>query len=444
MTRQRRRRIRTALAGAAALLCTACASAANPTDDTSCPPSAGPVTLTYWAWAPHLEDTIARWNRANPDIQVKLVRSPKGAEGTYGRLFNSVRAGSPPDLGQVEFHALPQFRVRRALRDIGNCPGVTEAKPKFVDWTWAQASLGGIGNSVYAIPQDTGPMALLYRADIFERYGITPPRTWEEFERTAATLHAANPKIRLTNFPQDPNWLAAMAWQAGETWFAQDGKRWTVGLDGPGSLRVADFWQRMIDAGTVSSALENALPDTALTSGETAALIQPAWYTTVLAAKAPATKGRWAIAPLPQWDPGRPLGANMGGSTVVVPAGAKHPAEAARFAVWLNTDPEAVALNAANAGLFPATTDGQRNLTEDAKTLAFFGGRPIYPVFRAAAAQVDPSWAWSPTWDLDLKHMQDQLRGLSGPGGSVRQALLNSNAAVINDLRLQANPVATR
>ena len=34
------------------------------------------------------------------------------------------------------------------------------------------------GKAVYGIPQDTGPMALLYNKKIFDQYGLTVP-TWQ-------------------------------------------------------------------------------------------------------------------------------------------------------------------------------------------------------------------------------------------------------------------------
>ena len=59
------------------------------------------------------------------------------------------------------------------------------------------AQVSGPNGEVWAIPQDTGPLGMLYRKDIFDQYGIQAPTTWDEFAAAARKLHAANPKAYL-------------------------------------------------------------------------------------------------------------------------------------------------------------------------------------------------------------------------------------------------------
>ena len=47
---------------------------------------------------------------------------------------------------------------------------------------------------------------------------------------------------------------------------------------------------------------------------------------------APETKGKWAMAPLPQWTRGEQVAGFWGGSSTAVMTKSKHPAEAAEFA----------------------------------------------------------------------------------------------------------------
>ena len=42
-------------------------------------------------------------------------------------------------------------------------------------------------------------MAMLYRKDIFDKHGITPPTTWAEFADAAKKLHAADPNVFITD-----------------------------------------------------------------------------------------------------------------------------------------------------------------------------------------------------------------------------------------------------
>ena len=122
------------------------------------PRPTGNVTLEFTSWIPGIEDVVDVWNEENPDIQVKVQTGPNGNCGTYQNFFNQLKAGNAPDLGQIEYDALPNFRVQDGLDDLGACEDVMAAEDDFVHWTWGQVTLGE-SDGVYGIPQDSGPMA---------------------------------------------------------------------------------------------------------------------------------------------------------------------------------------------------------------------------------------------------------------------------------------------
>src|SRR6478735_2453698 len=103
-------------------------------DADACKPSTGKVDLEFTSWIPGIEDAVALWNSENPDIQVKVQTGPNGNSGTYQNFFNQLKAGNAPDLGQIEYDALPNFRVQDGLEDIGVCSEVAAAKDSFVPW----------------------------------------------------------------------------------------------------------------------------------------------------------------------------------------------------------------------------------------------------------------------------------------------------------------------
>src|SRR5690349_10078218 len=190
----RMRSLSVALASALAL--TACSSSGGDTDEAttagaaSCAPSSGPVTISYTSWIPKIEEVVKVWNDKNPNIQVKVQTGPNGNGGTYQNFFNQLKAGNAPDLGHIEYDALPSFRVQDGLFDVASCDIVAKAKDQFIDWTWNQVTLGDT-DAAYGVPQDSGPMALFYRADLFEQNGIAIPKTWAEYAQAAEKVRAA-------------------------------------------------------------------------------------------------------------------------------------------------------------------------------------------------------------------------------------------------------------
>jgi multiple sugar transport system substrate-binding protein len=403
----------------------------------ACAPSEGPVELTFTSWVPGVEEAVALWNQQNPDIQVTAQTVPSGNSGTYNNLFNGLQAGTAPDLSQVEYDSLSSFRLQDGLVNIAECPGISDASSQFVDWTWSQAQLGDDG--VYAVPQDTGPMALYYRKDLFDAAGIAPPTTWEEYYQAAVALKAANPEVRITHFPQqDANWFTGLLWQNQASLFGIEGDNISVTVDSPESQEVAQYWQRMIDEQLVATNLQGFSPDlyAAWNSGTVATWVSAAWGYSTIRDNAPDTSGLWAVAPMPQWDAGSTNAGNWGGSTTAVLNGTEHPAEAAEFALWLNTNPESLEILNREGGLFPAATAGE-DLPALQEGVEFYGGQPIFDLFRDAAGQVDTDFTWGPTMTDTYRAMSDGFTAALNGQGTLSDTLSAAQTASIESLRAQ-------
>jgi multiple sugar transport system substrate-binding protein len=405
----------------------------------SCTPSSGPVTLTYTTWIPGIEDVVKVWNAKNPNVQVKVQTGPNGNGGTYQNFFNQLKAGNAPDLGHVEYDAMPSFRVQDGLVDLGGCDIVAKSKDQFVDWTWNQVSFGEQGHA-YGVPQDAGPMALFYRADLFEKNGIAIPATWDEYAAAAEKVKAAGGYI--TNFSQsDINQFAGLSWQAGGRWFANDGNQWTVNLTDPNTKKVADYWQGLIDKKLVS-----AVPpwttewDNAYNTGAAWTWVSAVWGANSIATGAPKTAGKWKVAPMPQWTAGEKVAGNWGGSSTVVFKGSKHVYEASQFALWLNTSEEALTLLNKNANLYPATKAGAA-LPALKEGVAFYGDQPIYDVFAEASTQVAPDFTWGPTMTSTYANASDGFKAAVSGKGTLTEALTAAQASTIQTLKSQAIPV---
>jgi multiple sugar transport system substrate-binding protein len=405
----------------------------------SCAPAQGKVDLSFTSWIPGIEEVVDVWNKENPDIQVKVQTGPNGNSGTYQNFFNQLKAGNAPDLGQIEYDALPNFRVQNGLMDLGGCEDVMAAKDDFVDWTWGQVSLGE-SDSVYAVPQDSGPMAMFYRADLFEQNGIAIPTTWAEYKEAAKQVRATGAYI--TNFSQgDINQFAGFVWQAGGSWFNNDGSDWTVDLTDPASKKVADYWQDLIDEDLVSTVptwtteWDNAYNSSAAWTWNSAV-----WGANSIASGAPDTAGKWAVAKAPQWEAGDSAAGNWGGSSTAVFTGSKHPYEASKFALWLNTSDEALTMLNKSANIYPATKEGL-NLPVLKEGVDFYGGQPIYDVFAEASSEVSEDFAWGPTMTQTYNDVSDGFKAAVSGDGTLLDALTKGQSATIDALKAQSIPV---
>ncbi len=427
----------------AALVLTGCSAEGGDTGTTSgdaaaCTPADGDVTLEFTSWIPGIEDVVKIWNDANPEIQVKVQTGPNGNGGTYQNFFNQIQAGDAPDLGQIEYDALPNFLVQDGVEDISACEDVVAAEDEFVDWAWSQVTLGTDG--IYGVPQDIGPMALFYRADLFEQNGIAIPTTWDEYREAAVKIRELGGYI--TNFSQsDINQFAGFVWQDGGSWFSADDAGWTVSLTDDASVEVADYWQSLLDDDLVATV--PAWTDewnNAYNSGEVWTWNSAVWGANSISSGAPDTAGNWAVAPLPQWTEGAEVAGNWGGSSTAVLKGSEHLYEATKFALWLNTSEEALTALAEAANLYPATTAGLE-LPVFADGVDFYGGQKIYDVFADAAGDVTPGFAWGPTMTQTYADVSDGFKGAVSGSGTLADALASAQTSTIDALKAASIPV---
>jgi multiple sugar transport system substrate-binding protein len=416
------------------------ASAGAGGDAASCEPADGDVTLTFTSWIPGIEDAVAIWNEANPTIQVEVQTGPNGNSGTYQNFFNQLEAGNAPDLGQIEYDALPNFRVQDGLTDLAACDEIVAAEEEFVDWTWGQVTLG-TDDEVYGVPQDQGPMALFFRSDLFAQNGIEVPTTWEEYRAAAEKIRALGGYI--TNFSQtDINQFAGFVWQADGQWFENGGDAWTVGLTSEKSEQVAAYWQDLLENDLVST--YPAWTDewnNAYNSGEVWTWNSAVWGANSIRSGAPDTAGNWSVAQAPQWEQGGTAAGNWGGSSVAVFKGTEHLYEAAKFALWLNTSEEALTSLNQSAQIYPATKAGLE-LPVLQEAVEFYGGQKIYDVFAEAAGQVNPDFVWGPTMTQTYADVSDGFKAAASGDGTLMDALKTGQKSTISTLEAQSIPVA--
>ena len=221
-------------------------------------------------------------------------------------------------------------------------------------------------------------MGMLYRKDILDKHGITSADDVGRVRRRGRSC--TRPTRRLPHQPRRrtrPASGTGLLWQAGAKPFAHHGRRpVTVNVNDQRSKKIGD-----VLGGPDQGRLVSTDPDftdawyQALNQGKYATWLTAAWGPVFLTGSAKATSGKWRAAPLPQWDAGKPVSGNWGGSTSAVIKGTKNPIAAAKFAEFINTDPESTKMFATQQFLFPAT---KALLTDPAFTEqkpAFYGGQ---------------------------------------------------------------------
>ena len=420
------------IAAVAAILTVAgCSSSGTPTQSNV----SGTANLTFWSWVPGIGKAVDLWNKENPKIHVKLEITPTGSSGTYAKMYSALKAGKgAPDLAQVEYQELPGFILENGLVELGPL-GMDAQKSKFVDWQLSQSTFN---NKIYAVPQASGPMGLFYRADIFDKLGLKPPTTWDEYAADAKTIHDANPSQYISTFPPGNSaWFTSLAWQAGAKWFGLKGDTWSVNIASAETVKVAAYWDKLREAGLIATE-----PDFAngwysdLQKGNIVAWPSAQWGGAIISGNAPDTSGKWKVAPMPQWSAaGTFASANWGGSSVAVLKGTSNAQAAEKFAVWLNTNPDSINLLIAGGYGWPATKSGLAGSDLDKPDAFLSGQNANKAVFTASDAAINTNWAWIPTTAATYSHLNDGFAAAVAGNGTFVDAVKAAQKATVADMK---------
>ena len=424
----------TSTAAAVAILsATALTGCSNPSPAVTAGPAGEPVTIEFWGAAVGQEKSVDVFNAAHQNVQIKYTQISAGSAGGYSKMLNAVNAGNAPCLGQVSYDTVPSFAASGSLEDI--TAYAQSSKDQYSPAGWQLSSLGG---NVYGIPVDLGPMALFYRADLFQQFGIEVPKTWNEFQSAAETVKAKDPAAYMATFPLSTYDLGALSWQAGGQWFGTEDDAWKVSINEESSKRVAGYWQGLADKKLVvpEPAFDQAWY-TSLQSGRIVSYVGAAWSGALLEKNAPGLKGKMAVAELPQWEEGEKTSGNRGGSAYSVLKGCKNPKEATEAAVWLTTNADSVTSLIKETGIYPAAVSGQKLPALTTGSEFFINADKTADIFTSAAQNTPDQWVWGPNMTSVQPKMNDGLKVIGSGQGTISELLDTVQESTIADLKSQ-------
>ncbi|GAB3820527.1 extracellular solute-binding protein [Tessaracoccus terricola] len=330
-------------------------------------------------------DIAARWNAENPNIQVSTTKFDGQAQDLIVKLETDIKANNAACLAQVGYAEVPELFVKGMLEDVTEIAAQYEGN---FGGAFGQMSVGGV---TVGLPQDSGPLIYIYNEAAFAELGIEVPTNLDEFTSAAATAAAAGKYIASFTPDEAQYWLSAQAASAGAIWFSAENDQWAVNADSPESAVVADFWQNLLDNGSVATYDRWAESfNKALVDGELVGHIAAAWEVGFVLDPLDGTdaEGQWRVAQLPDFGAGEVTGPD-GGSGVAVMKGCEHPAEAMEFNNWFNTQVD----DLASQGLVPTALEQAEN---PEKWTRQFGGQDVMAELVEANSRLNADFNYIP------------------------------------------------
>ena len=372
----RRNFLKLAGIGAGAGLLASCApkpTEAPPPAATEAPAAAAEIAgeLNVWSWAdnPFLRDTAAAFNQKYPNV--KFNWTTLSWQDTHQKLAVALAAGSgAPDVVSIDGAQMQNFV------DIGGLLDITkELTPFAKDFpAYKIAEVSDAKGNMFAVPWDIGPCSLVYRKDIFEKYGVTPPTTWADYITIGQKLMKdgiAMMAFSLTTpNPQDFAMFQKLLWQAGGSYF--DKATGAVILDNAAGMKAVNQYADLIFAGIhmdvapFSPAQYGAWKD-----GKIATDMSAAWMGHVFidnVKEGDGGFGQWRVADqFPAYEAGGTPTSNLGGSNIAATDQTKNRAAAVAYCLFTCASVDGQSLMGAKGtfpGYLPALADTR---TKDAQ-----------------------------------------------------------------------------
>jgi multiple sugar transport system substrate-binding protein len=399
--------------------------------------SSGPVTLPFWGWANGQDAVVKLFNAGHKDVKLKYTKVTDQLT-MQKQLTNAVKAGNAPCLVQNTAEYVTTWVSQGALADI--TPYVASSKGTFNAGSWASAQVQG---KTYGVPTSSAPAFTIYRTDIFQKYGLKAPTTWDDFIAAGKVLKKHG--INITNYAgEDPSTLEVLAMQAGAHWYAIDGNAWKVDFQDAGTLKAAKVIQTVIDNDLDStlSFADYAAVQRNYDTGGTATRQISTWQMAGMVQNFTKSDGKWALSPWPAFagEVARtPAGTNQSGGVTLVTKQCKDQKQAAEAALWMSTNTGAVKTMASPTtgnGVMPALADNDSYVGEAiSDKLLGDNYEPAKKVVTDSLGTVTTDWAFGPDWTAMFTELQAGWAKVVSKDEKVTDLLAHMQDWTVKDLK---------
>jgi N,N'-diacetylchitobiose transport system substrate-binding protein len=298
-------------------------------------------------WKNVVDDATARFEaetHAKVDVQYQEWAN------RYTRLDTAIASSTPPDVVELGNTDMPKYVFEGAFAEID--------KSKFENsstWLTGLSDPCTLDGKTYCVPYYAGARVLIYRTDLLQAAGLTPPTTYADLVSDMATLKAKNAadKNFAAFYMPGAYWYAAMSWVYGNggqiATKGSDGK-WQGTLSQPAAVQGLQQWADLQHNDSKGDPTKDENDQDAIfAQGHAAFLYGNGWEVGAVQSQhkdandpnSPmvdtAVKGKVAAVALPGATAGKSLPSFLGGSDIAVTKVSKNQALAAEW-IKLFTD----------------------------------------------------------------------------------------------------------
>ncbi len=381
--------------------------------------------ITIWSWniaAASLKTTLEGFNKLNPDI--KVIVEDLGNQQVYDKTLALCAAGGEdlPDIVQFENFEAEMFwnRFPDCFTNLKELGYTSEIQAKFPDFKRVELEVGDVA---YAMPWDSGPVAVFYRRDFYEKAGVDPAtiKTWDDFIAAGKKVATANPGVVMAqaDFNGDSEWFRMISNEQACGFFSGDGQ--SITINEPGCVSALDKIKQMKDAGILTAGNWNEKLQSSA-GGTVASQLYGAWYEGSIRSNIPALSGKWGVYLMPSITSDGVHAANIGGSALAISNGSKNKEAAWTYLNYALGSDEAQISMLKGFGLVPSLLSSVKQPFVE-ETQPYWGGQKVWSDILATLPKIVPSRGTAFQSDADGIYKAVQTKYFAGGYPDAKAAL---------------------
>ena len=386
--------------------------------------------LTNWTWTYVCVDKwlVPAFNKVYPNI--KITTTPMAFDETHDKIFAAIAAGSgAPDFATIVSDYVQKFIDQGGLVDM--TAYVNQHKGEFPKYKLQMNS--DSNGHVFGVPFNSAPVGMWYRKDIFDKFNLKLPTTWDEYLQVARELKKNGVYIDSISVAAqgmdrsqhgEVGLHALLTQQQSGSYFDAQGN---PSLNNKESKRAMNLMNTLVQEGLAAN-VEQGAPAfyQLMNDSKLATVVSAAWYINVLIANLPEgtpSFGNWRFAMLPAFDKGGARSSNLGGAELCIfKQTPKDKADMAMaFIDFCCTTLEGCRVHA-QYGEFPSWIPSWTDKTVVNMTWPMTGDQHLNAVFAQIEPKV-PAWKQPPRYTEILKILQAKMNDIFTGDKSVDQAL---------------------
>ena len=372
--------------------------------------------VTIWSWnvaASALKATVEGFNKKFPDVKVTV--EDLGNDQVYDKTLAACAAGGDglPDIVSIENFEAEVFwsRFPDCFADLSEEGYTAEIQALFPEFKRTELEVEGVP---YAVPWDSGPVAVFYRRDFYEKAGVDPNtiKTWDDFIAAGKKVMAASPGTVMAqaDFNGDSEWFRMISNEQGCGYFSVDGQ--TITINQPACVATLEKIKEMKDEGLLTAAIWDEKIQ-ANTAGKAASQMYGAWYEGSIRTNSPDLAGKWGVYRMPSLTANGPRAANLGGSSLAVSAASENKEAAWEFIQYALTTNEGQITMLKTFGLVPSLLSAVQDPFVN-QPQPYWKDQPVWADILATLPQIVPARGTAFQSDADAIYQAVQTKYFAG------------------------------